>query len=163
MKLIATRSRIAAAIVLAFAGTAYAQQQQDSQQGNPSQPDSTQPQDSTQQRPLEQGVQSEAAVDEGTILQAQQKLQDAGYDVGPINGKWEHKSQDALRKFQQAQGMDATGELDQQTLSALGVQGDESFAERLDPRMSEQDANPGAGAGNNSSTGGAGTSDSATQ
>jgi len=154
------RLLIASAVCAAFTGTAYAQQQQDSQQG--SQQDS-QAQNSTEQRSLEQGVESEAAVDEATILQAQRKLQDAGYDVGPINGKWEEKSQDALRKFQQAQGMDATGELDQQTLSALGVQGDESFAEQLDPKKSEEDADAGAGAGNDPSTGGAGTGDSTTQ
>jgi peptidoglycan hydrolase-like protein with peptidoglycan-binding domain len=64
-------------------------------------------------------TQSSAAVRE-----AQQALQQKGFDVGPIDGVMGPKTSAALREFQQAQGLKSSGRLDQQTLSALNVQAD---------------------------------------
>lgn len=52
----------------------------------------------------------QAAAD-STIRQAQQKLQSEGYAPTP----------QGLREFQQAKGIQPSGQLDQQTLAALGV------------------------------------------
>lgn len=55
------------------------------------------------------------------VSQLQQALNSQGYKAGPADGKWGSKTEQALRKFQQAQGMEATGQPDQQTLAALGL------------------------------------------
>jgi hypothetical protein len=64
-------------------------------------------------------TQSSAAVRE-----AQQALQQKGFDVGPIDGVMGPKTSAALREFQQAEGLKSSGRLYQQTLSALNVQAD---------------------------------------
>ena len=58
------------------------------------------------------------------VREAQQALQQKGFDVGPIDGIMGPKTSAALREFQQAQGLKTSGRLDQQTLSALDVQAD---------------------------------------
>ena len=65
------------------------------------------------------GAQSQSS---GAVREAQQALQQKGYDVGPIDGVMGPKTSAALREFQQAQGLKASGRLDQQTLAALDVQ-----------------------------------------
>jgi peptidoglycan hydrolase-like protein with peptidoglycan-binding domain len=123
------RLLIASAVCAAFAGTTYAQQQ-DAQQPDPAQqPEAQQP---AQQDTMQQGEQQQVKMDEQTIRDVQQKLKEAGHDVGKVDGKWGPKTSNALKEFQQAQGVPATGELDSQTLSALGVEGSgsETLAEQ---------------------------------
>jgi peptidoglycan hydrolase-like protein with peptidoglycan-binding domain len=55
------------------------------------------------------------------IRKLQQALRDKGLDPGPINGVMGPKTQEAVRAFQQRQGLNATGRLDAQTQSALGM------------------------------------------
>lgn len=55
------------------------------------------------------------------VRSAQQTLNDKGYDAGPADGRWGPKTEDALRKFQAASGMQVTGQLDSATMSALGI------------------------------------------
>jgi hypothetical protein len=62
-----------------------------------------------------------AQLEQETIREMQQALRDRGHEVGAIDGIWGQQTQSALRDFQQAQGMQASGQPDQQTLSALGV------------------------------------------
>jgi peptidoglycan hydrolase-like protein with peptidoglycan-binding domain len=61
--------------------------------------------------------------DAETIKQVQQALKDKGHEPGPIDGIAGPRTQAALKDFQKAQGSEATGQLDDQTLSALGVSG----------------------------------------
>lgn len=61
--------------------------------------------------------------DPAAIQQIQKKLNDQGFNAGPVDGKFGPKTQAALRKFQQAQGFQATGQMDPQTMAALGIQG----------------------------------------
>jgi murein L,D-transpeptidase YcbB/YkuD len=56
-----------------------------------------------------------------TVRSAQQALNDRGYDVGAVDGVYGPNTQDAVVRFQQAQGLSQTGTLDAPTLSALGV------------------------------------------
>jgi peptidoglycan hydrolase-like protein with peptidoglycan-binding domain len=63
------------------------------------------------------------ALSSDQVRQVQQALKDKGHDVGAIDGQWGPKTQNALKEYQQAQGMSASGELDSQTLSSLGVSG----------------------------------------
>jgi His-Xaa-Ser repeat protein HxsA len=61
--------------------------------------------------------------DSETIRQVQAKLKEQGQDPGPADGIMGPKTQAALKEFQSAKGLKATGQLDPQTLSALGVSG----------------------------------------
>ena len=64
---------------------------------------------------------SMSAYDSATIQRVQRALNDKGYNAGPIDGTYGASTQDAVRRFQQASGLPATGELGPTTLSALGV------------------------------------------
>jgi Putative peptidoglycan binding domain len=55
------------------------------------------------------------------IHQAQERLTEKGFDPGPITGQMGAKTQDALRQFQQSQGLTPSGELDEPTHRALGI------------------------------------------
>jgi hypothetical protein len=61
------------------------------------------------------------AASERLVRNLQQTLQDKGIDPGPIDGIWGPRTSAALRDFQQNQGLDATGQLNAQTLAALGI------------------------------------------
>ncbi|QTD45466.1 peptidoglycan-binding domain-containing protein [Ottowia testudinis] len=54
-----------------------------------------------------------------TVREAQQALADKGYDPGVIDGHWGPRSVEALRQFQRAEGLMATGRLDSVSLEAL--------------------------------------------
>jgi len=56
------------------------------------------------------------------IKQVQQKLNEAGFDAGPVNGDFGEKTQAALAQFQLANLLPASGSLDGGTLLALDVQ-----------------------------------------
>ena len=45
----------------------------------------------------------------------------AGHDAGAADGKMGPKTQAALKEFQQSKGLQASGQLDQKTVAALGV------------------------------------------
>jgi hypothetical protein len=55
------------------------------------------------------------------IRQAQIILKQKGFDVGDIDGKLGPRTRKALMAYQQQQGLQATGQMDQQTVTALGV------------------------------------------
>lgn len=57
-----------------------------------------------------------------TIQSAQQALQQNGfYKSGKIDGKMGPKTRQAIRGFQHAKGLQASGHLNQKTLGALGI------------------------------------------
>lgn len=122
-----------ASLVL-FAAVAYAQQSS-GQQGDPG----AQQSQSGSQQPM--GQQGAMTQDPQTIMQIQQALSDKGYYQGPADGKMDSNTQSALKKFQQAQGMQATGQPDQQTLASLGVQGGAAAGGQQD--MSSQQSGSG--------------------
>jgi len=66
-------------------------------------------------------AQAQASSSSAVIKQAQQKLTAAGHDAGPADGTMSVKTVQALKDFQKAKGIEATGQLDQRTLAALGV------------------------------------------
>jgi peptidoglycan hydrolase-like protein with peptidoglycan-binding domain len=57
------------------------------------------------------------------VKQAQQKLSQGGHKV-QADGVMGPKTQAALKEFQQAKGIEASGELNKDTLAALGVSGE---------------------------------------
>ncbi len=56
-----------------------------------------------------------------TIKKVQEALNKEGYNIGSADGKMGSKTKDAVKKFQKDKGMKETGQLDQETLAALGV------------------------------------------
>ena len=55
-----------------------------------------------------------------TVKQVQQKLSDAGHQL-EVDGIMGPKTQAALREYQQKNNLQASGQLDQKTMAALGV------------------------------------------
>ena len=51
----------------------------------------------------------------------QQALVDKKYLNGPVTGRWEDDSEEALRRFQRDQNLEPTGKLDSLTLIGLGL------------------------------------------
>ena len=71
--------------------------------------------------------QSEAAasLSPDTILKVQQRLHDAGFYVRDnIDGQWGPRTSAAVRNFQRSKGLNPTGQLDLETLSALDLPAD---------------------------------------
>ena len=56
------------------------------------------------------------------VRQVQERLTAAGFDPGPADGIVGPRMHAALRAFQQARGLEPTGEPDDQTLTALGAE-----------------------------------------
>jgi peptidoglycan hydrolase-like protein with peptidoglycan-binding domain len=54
-------------------------------------------------------------------MEIQQALADAGYFAGPVNGVWNGASVEALRQFQEAEGLEATGKIDAHSLIRLDL------------------------------------------
>jgi hypothetical protein len=55
------------------------------------------------------------------IKSAQEALKARGHNPGSVNGKMDEKTQQALRNFQKANNLPATGVLDEKTAEQLGV------------------------------------------
>jgi peptidoglycan hydrolase-like protein with peptidoglycan-binding domain len=55
------------------------------------------------------------------IAEIQQALAKNGSYTGTPNGKWDDSTQEALRKFQEAHGLNPTGKLDAKSLQQLGL------------------------------------------
>jgi peptidoglycan hydrolase-like protein with peptidoglycan-binding domain len=55
------------------------------------------------------------------VRDAQQRLQKDGYYTGKIDGQDGPETQQAIKKFQQSEGLTASGRLDKQTCKKLGV------------------------------------------
>ena len=100
---------IASAVSMACA-SAFAQQS-DTQRSDPGMTQSQ-----------SQGAGGASSMSPSMIKQVQQKLKQQGHDVGTVDGMWGPQTQAALKAFQKQQGMQASGELNQETLAALGVQ-----------------------------------------
>jgi peptidoglycan hydrolase-like protein with peptidoglycan-binding domain len=98
---------LAAALGLTLATGVYAQQQPPSE--TPTTPSAS------------AGAQAQAQ-DSQTVRQVQQQLKDQGHDIA-VDGQMGPQTQAALKEFQKKQGLEASGELDAGTMSALGVTG----------------------------------------
>jgi Putative peptidoglycan binding domain len=60
---------------------------------------------------------------DSTVRKAQAALNDQGYGVGKVDGRWGPNTESAVRRFQAKNGIVESGTLDSSTLSALGVNG----------------------------------------
>ena len=56
-----------------------------------------------------------------TVKRVQEALVMEGYDPGRVDGEFDRRTEQALKQAQQDMSLAPTGQLDQQTLAALGV------------------------------------------
>jgi peptidoglycan hydrolase-like protein with peptidoglycan-binding domain len=76
------------------------------------------------------------------IKQVQEKLNQAGFDAGPVNGDFGEKTQAALAQYQLANLLPASGALDGPTLLALDLQ---RPSDPSRPTVASEDGNASAG------------------
>jgi peptidoglycan hydrolase-like protein with peptidoglycan-binding domain len=84
------------------------------------------------------------------IEQLQKALKQQGHDPGPIDGEFGPQTSAALRAYQQAQGLNATGQIDDATLVKLG---EATQAAETESRP-EPSASPATGGDKGPATGG---------
>ncbi|MBV9814056.1 MAG: peptidoglycan-binding protein [Acetobacteraceae bacterium] len=51
----------------------------------------------------------------------QGKLQQLGYYTGPIDGEWGPRAESSLQRFQQASGLQVTGRINRESVTAMGL------------------------------------------
>lgn len=73
--------------------------------------------------------QQQQSLNQDTVRQLQEQLQNQGYQVGQIDGVMGPRTQQALTSFQRDQNLQATGQPDQQTMAALGIESGSQQAE----------------------------------
>lgn len=88
----------------------------------------------SQQRSEMQGGQSwqgqqQQSMNQDTVRQLQEQLQNQGYEVGQVDGVMGPRTREALMSFQRDQNLQATGQPDQQTMAALGIEPSSQQAE----------------------------------
>ena len=71
-----------------------------------------------------------ASQDQDAVKQAQEQLSAMGHDAGPADGVMGPKTQAALKEFQESKGLQASGQLDSQTLAALQTGGNQGSSSR---------------------------------
>lgn len=120
MKRLALAAIGALALPLAISLPAAAQQNN----AKPNPPQSAQQQ--SQAQPMQPNNQSQANLSSNQIRQAQQALDKKGFKAGNADGKLGPETKQALQSFQQSQGLQVTGQLDQQTMAKLGIRGAET-------------------------------------
>src|SRR4051812_4854940 len=65
------------------------------------------------------GQSASAAMDDESIRHAQEQLSSKGFYTSKVDGKVGPKTRSAIRQFQEQHDLPPTGQLDQQTMSAL--------------------------------------------
>ncbi|HET7586995.1 MAG TPA: peptidoglycan-binding domain-containing protein [Gammaproteobacteria bacterium] len=118
MKTLLTTFSMAAAMSLAVAAPMAAAQQS----GN--QTNAARNAQVNNQRILQEQAQGTGAplhISPAVVRQIKQALNEAGYDLGHVDGNWGKQARKGLRNYQQAQGLAPTGQLNVATLRTLGV------------------------------------------
>jgi peptidoglycan hydrolase-like protein with peptidoglycan-binding domain len=75
-------------------------------------------------------------VDSGTVREVQRMLNQRGFDRLGVDGMMGPRTQAAVREFQRSQRLEPTGQLNRQTLIALGLQRPDVSAPSTEPRYS---------------------------
>ncbi|HET7586993.1 MAG TPA: peptidoglycan-binding domain-containing protein [Gammaproteobacteria bacterium] len=110
---------ISAAAALSLAATPMAFAQQGSQQTNAARQSQVNNQRILQEQA--QGTGANLMVSPAVVAQVKQALNQAGYTTGQVDGNWNKQAKRALRQYQQAQGLEPTGNLNLSTLLTMGI------------------------------------------
>jgi peptidoglycan hydrolase-like protein with peptidoglycan-binding domain len=81
----------------------------------------------------------------GDVRQAQERLKDAGFNPGPVDGQLGAQTKDAIKEYQKAHGLPQTGRLDEPTRDLLMVQRPKDAPERMQTPggSTREDTRPG--------------------
>ena len=104
----------------AYANEGHMQKQSSSDQSSTS-PSAQSSQQSAQSSQHETTQQSAQAQDSETVKKVQTALTQQGYNPGPEDGQLGNKTKEAIKQAQKDKSLEPTGQIDQQTLAALGV------------------------------------------
>ena len=74
------------------------------------------------------------ALDPAVVRGVQQRLRQAGFYSGPIDGVWGSRTQTALERFQRSRNLEATGTLNPTTAQALGLNPNNLSLSAVPPR-----------------------------
>jgi peptidoglycan hydrolase-like protein with peptidoglycan-binding domain len=88
------------------------------QQGTTTPSPSSPPAMSSQAQPKEM---SPETLKTAQVHQLQQALNEKGFSVGAMDGEWGPRTEEALKKFQGSKNMGSSGQLNAETISALGL------------------------------------------
>ena len=69
----------------------------------------------------------------GEVLQVQQARDQDSFKAGPTDGRWGNETQNAVEQFRQSEQMQATGQLDGQTIADLSL--DSADSRSLGPEV----------------------------
>jgi peptidoglycan hydrolase-like protein with peptidoglycan-binding domain len=144
---------VAAAVLSAGAfagGGEHAKQQPRAESGNGAMKQSQSPQQQAQG-----GQQQAQAQSPELVKQAQQALNDKGLNSGPVDGQWGPQTQQAVKAYQQQNQIQASGQLDRETLASLGI-GQSASAGSSSPEPSSSTGSSARGA--NGASGSSGSS-----
>jgi peptidoglycan hydrolase-like protein with peptidoglycan-binding domain len=73
-----------------------------------------------------------------TLMEAQKKLNQEGFDAGRADGRWGTKTSEAVKSFQEKNNLPATGKLDEQTLADLGIGAPSATAGSVSKKQSSE-------------------------
>ena len=133
---------IIAAITAVLSAGAYAAAGESATQQRQSQAGQDRSMSQSQSMQQQDGSQAQSS---DMVRKAQQALKEKGFDPGPVDGMMGPRTQQAIKQFQESQAnLKPTGKLDQQTLAALGVEGQASSARGSTPGSQRAPAAGGA-------------------
>jgi peptidoglycan hydrolase-like protein with peptidoglycan-binding domain len=69
-----------------------------------------------------------ASAEPATVRQAQERLMSEGFNTGAVDGRLGPQTRQGLKDFQESRGLEPSGQLDPQTIAALGLDSDSSAA-----------------------------------
>jgi peptidoglycan hydrolase-like protein with peptidoglycan-binding domain len=73
-------------------------------------------------RMQQEGRRGQPDMQQSEIQEAQERLKEAGFNPGPVDGQLGAQTKEAIRKYQKAHGLPQTGKLDESTREILMVQ-----------------------------------------
>jgi peptidoglycan hydrolase-like protein with peptidoglycan-binding domain len=86
---------------------------------------------------------SGGSADPATVRQAQEKLVSEGINPGAVDGRLGPQTQQGLQEFQRSKGLEPSGQLDAETVAALGLDGGSAATGGTSPTPSpERSAEP---------------------
>jgi Putative peptidoglycan binding domain len=103
----------------------------------------------SQQQLGQQGMagSQQQSMNRAQVREVQKKLNDQGFNAGPVDGVLGPNTQAAIKNFQESKGLEATGQLNQQTMDALGM---EATGRQKADRPAASDRSQTAGTGQTS-------------
>jgi len=101
-----------------------------------------------QMQQQERRGQGQMGMQQADVRQVQERLKEAGFNPGPVDGQFGPQTREALKEYQKAHGLPETGQLDESTRDLLMARGSQDAPGRMQtpggtPGSQRQDTRPG--------------------